>query len=277
MTKILNKKICFLGSGNMAEAIINGIIDKVFYAKNILCVDLSDDRLQYLSSKYKTDFLNINDTANFVKLNEIDVFILAVKPNNASEILQILKNIFTSNSLIISIMAGVKIAKIKNLIDSFEILQVVRVMPNTPALVGEGAIGYSFCENVSLENKELTERIFTAIGVCKKIDEKDLDAVTALSGSGPAYIFYFAEAMIEAGLEMGLTNEVSRELAIQTIYGAGLLMKNSDEAPETLRAKVTSKGGTTHSAITCFDENNMKQIIKTAIQKAKSRSIEMSL
>lgn len=272
-----NKKICFLGSGNMAEAIIKGIIDKkIISSENILCVDVSGERLNYMQSKYKTDILNLSDTKNFQKLAEISIYILSIKPNNASEILSILQKFVDSKSLIVSIMAGIKIEKIKNLLAYDGNLQIVRVMPNTAALVGKCASGYSCNENVSTENKIVTEKILSAIGVCENLDEKYLDAVTALSGSGPAYVFYLAEAMISAGIEMGLSDDISKKLTIQTIYGAADMLKNSDDSPEILRQKVTSKGGTTQAATTYFDDNNLKTIVKNALQKAKEKSIELS-
>jgi pyrroline-5-carboxylate reductase len=265
-----DKKICFIGAGNMAEAIIKGILDReIIDSENILCVDINNDRLEYLQKKYAVNIEK--EDAKYA-----DVFILAVKPNNVEEVIEFLKPFLTPSKLIISIMAGIKITKIEKLINLSKAMQVVRVMPNTPALVAKGAIGYSFNDTVSMTNRDFTSVILSAVGVALKLPESDLDAVTALSGSGPAYVFYLAEAMIEAGIELGLSDEVSKILAVQTIYGAGEMLHSSKEMPRSLRKKVTSKGGTTEAATKYFDKNGFKDIVKGALTKAKNKSIALS-
>jgi pyrroline-5-carboxylate reductase len=281
-----NKKICFIGSGQMAESIVNGILKKnVFENKDVFCADISDERLSYLEEKYNLNTFNIQNFDNFLLNKDLEnmVFVLSVKPNNADDIFEVLKSNFKKNkinvekNLIISIMAGKKIQQIQRGISIDESFpQTVRVMPNTPALLGEGAIAYAFSDNCSNENKMLAGKVLSAIGICAEVKENELDAITALSGSGPAYVFYLAEAMIDAGVAMGLTEEISKKLAIQTILGSGKMLALQKDEPKELRKKVTSKGGTTQAAIEYFDEKQTKEIIKEALNKAKNRSIELS-
>ncbi|MFC1484830.1 pyrroline-5-carboxylate reductase [bacterium] len=273
----MNKKICFLGSGNMTEALMRVLIDKeIFSRDNICCVDINKDRLSFLENFYRINIcLNNNgELENKNLVESSDIFVLAVKPNTAKEILDQIKDLITDDKLVISIMAGITIDKIQIYLQ--KAVQIVRVMPNTPVLVGAGAVGYCFNNLISDENKDIARDILSGVGLAKEVDEADLDSVTALSGSGPAYVFYLAEAMIEAGIELGLSSEISRELTIETLYGASLMLKETDLDPLQLRKNVTSKGGTTQAATEYFDKNNLKTIIKSALNKAKARSIELS-
>lgn len=285
-------KICFIGSGQMAEAIINGVLEKnIFKNGEIFCVDINLDRLKYFKKKYNVNLFNIfniekiKKEKDFIKIkNNINfenmIFVLSVKPNNSDKVCKDWKEIFDGIKVdlkkifVISIIAGKKIEQIQKSISSE--IQIMRVMPNTPVILGEGAIAYSFSQNFKKENKHIGEKILSAIGKCYEVKESELDAITALSGSGPAYIFYLAEAMIEAGIEMGLTKEISKGLTLQTIFGAGKMLLLRDEEATELRKKVTSKGGTTEAAINYFDEKKLKNIIKYGIEKAKMKSIELS-
>ena len=276
-----NKKICFIGSGNMAEALIKGVIDhKICLPDNIVCFDIDKKRLDYLQQIYSVQkCLNDNgfiEEESEILLKDSEIFVLSIKPDQASDVLNILKKYIDPSKLIISIMAGIKIEKIENIIASNKQFQIVRAMPNTPALIGEGAIGYSCNGFVNISNKDFISHIFSAIGIALEVSESDLDAVTALSGSGPAYVFYLAEALIEAGVNMGLNEEVSKILIYQTLLGSSKMLRNSKEAAVSLRKKVTSKGGTTQAACTYFDEKKLKDIVKNALKAAKERSIEIS-
>ena len=152
----------------------------------------------------------------------------------------------------------------------------MRVMPNTPSLVGEGAAGIAAGERATEADIEIAKKLLGAVGVAVVVEEKELDAVTALSGSGPAYVFYLLESMLEAADQMGLEKGIARDLALSTVIGAAKLMKESGEGAADLRAKVTSKGGTTHAAISTMEELGVKESIIAAMQAAKARSIELA-
>ncbi len=272
-----DKKICFIGAGNMTEAFLKGLIKKqIFDTSNIFCIDINTTRLDYISKTYKANCCVSDDTALTEKLSGVQIFVLSVKPQNLDDIAPLLAKLNPANKILISILAGIKIGKLQRITSQFENVEIIRVMPNTPSLVGEGALAYSFAQNASQESKNMTSLILSSLGVCEEVHEKDLDAITALSGSGPAYVFYLAEAMIEAGIEMGLSQEISTKLAIQTIFGAGFMMKSNDDSPQVLRQKVTSKGGTTEAAINYFDDSELKKLIKNGLEIAKQKSIELS-
>ena len=263
-------KIAFIGAGNMAEAILKGLIKReIFLPEDILCNDINYDRLDYLKDNYGID---INES----HIKEADIFVLAVKPQHIKEALVTVKKYFSSSKLIVSIMAGITISKIEQLFNCSKPLQIVRSMPNTPALFERGAIAYSFNDNVSMSYRESVSIILSAIGLAVEVTEDKLDAITALSGSGPAYFFYLTESMIKAGIALGLDEELARILAVQTAYGAGYMLKNSQDSPGLLREKVTSKGGTTEAALKCFDKKDVKGIVNAALLDAKNRSLELS-
>lgn len=280
------KNICFIGSGKMAESIMNGIIVKnIFPKENIFCLDIDNERLKYINEKYNVNIFNIADIKDLFSETFLynSVLVLSIKPINFIDVSKTLKsiflekNIYTKDLFFISIMAGKRIESITKAISiNNSDIKLVRVMPNTPALIGEGAIGYAFSKNIGDNEKVLAEKILFSIGECNNVDEKDLDAITSLSGSGPAYLFYLAEAMIDSGISMGLSEKVSKKLTIKTLLGASKMLAISKDEPSILRKNVTSKGGTTEAAINYFDEKAMKSIIKEALNRAKKKSIELS-
>jgi len=262
-------KIVFVGAGNMAEALVVGLLKSQMAKSDEVCMtDVLDERLAFLNKKYgvKTS-LNSADV-----VREADVVVLAVKPQVFSVVWKGIVDSVCSDALVVSIMAGVSSLKV----EEGNMLRVVRVMPNTPALVGVGAAGIA--AGVRAQEKDLlwTERLMRSVGVAVRVDEQELDAVTALSGSGPAYVFYWIEALLEAAKEMGLERGVSRELVLQTVIGAATLMKDSGETAEQLRAKVTSKGGTTAAAIEVMKERGVKSAIISALFAARDRSVELA-
>ncbi|MFC1566957.1 pyrroline-5-carboxylate reductase [bacterium] len=262
-------KIIFIGAGNMAEALIKGIIEKNIFAKEAIhVVDVKIERIKYFENQY--GLVGCSDAVSLIDENSC-VF-LSVKPQQAVEVLERIQ-MLVKNNLVVSIMAGVKIETIKKYLKD---ANVVRVMPNTPCLVGLGAAGISFESNLDDDMKTLILKIMESVGFAVQVNENDLDAVTALSGSGPAYVFYLAEAMIKAGVDMGLSAEISKKLAIQTIYGASSMMKNIADSPENIRAKVTSKGGTTEAAVKSLEQNKFIEMLKSALQEAKKKSMELS-
>jgi pyrroline-5-carboxylate reductase len=253
--------IAFIGAGNMAEALIRGLLEKkVLPASSIIAHDVRAERLEELRQRFGIR------TGN----TEADIVILAVKPQQISDaIAQV-----TGQPLVISIAAGVTTARIERELGGNA--RVVRVMPNTPALVGAGAAAYCAGRRATDADLATTERVLSAVGMAVRVEENLMDAVTALSGSGPAYIFYVAEAMTRAGMDAGLSDEVARRLTVQTIAGAGRLLAESSEPAEVLRRKVTSPGGTTEAALKVMFERKLAGIFADAIQAAVKRGRELS-
>jgi len=237
--------IGFVGSGNMAEALIKGITAaKVCKPENVLISDVRAERLKMLSEKYSVTAVESNSEL----AAKVDVLVLSVKPQNMTEALQTIKDAVKPDVLIISIAAGIKVAKIA---DALGDIAIVRVMPNTPALIGEGASAL-FANDKAKPMLDEAMSIFSSVGKAVVVENEDLiDAVTAVSGSGPAYYFLLMEEMIKAAVELGLPEDVAKDLVLQTAKGAGLLAVEADKSGETpaeLRRKVTSPGGTTEAA-----------------------------
>lgn len=263
-------KIGFIGSGNMAKAVMKGLVSsKMKTAAAVYAYDTDKTALAEVKKNYKA--IPVSSNEELVKAS--DIIFIAIKPQAAAEVLAPLKGMFGAKKMIISIMAGMSIKKIQAYTGK---APVVRVMPNTPALVGEGACGYCASKEVSKKQLSSAEDILDTFNAVKfKFPENHIDMVTAVSGSGPAYFFYFAEAVIEAAKEEGFNAEAAKELIAQTMIGAGRMMIESDDAPEILRQRVTSKGGTTQKAIEEMDSKKMKDIIKSAVKAAWLRSGEL--
>jgi pyrroline-5-carboxylate reductase len=264
------KKISFLGAGNMAEAIISGVLAKGLFQKEDLIVsDVSNERLKFFYEKF-----GVTGVADNVEAARVaDVIILAVKPDVAVNVLKEIAGIIGSQ-LLISIAAGITTRMIEDAIG--KAIKVIRVMPNSAALVGRGAAAYCSGKYATRTDEEAAEKIMGAVGFVCRIEENYLNAVTALSGSGPAYVFYLAEAMIEAGIKMQLSEEKVYELVAHTIAGAGELLLKSRGNPALLRAKVTSKGGTTEAAMKVLDSAHVKKNFETAILAAERRAKELA-
>ncbi|MBN2590974.1 MAG: pyrroline-5-carboxylate reductase [Sedimentisphaerales bacterium] len=265
--------IGFIGSGNMAEALIKGIISaKVYEPSNIMVSDIKEERLGFLAGKYEVKVCR--DSKKLASC--VDTVVLSVKPQNMNDVLENIKNSIGSVKLVISIAAGIKVEKIASVLGD---IAIIRVMPNTPALIGEGAAAlYANDKAKGMINKTLA--IFSAVGKAVVVEEEGLiDAVTAVSGSGPAYFFLLMEEMIKAGVELGLPEDTAKELVLQTAKGAGMLASNSNknaETPAMLRKKVTSPGGTTEAALNKFAEGNFGSLVSAALKRASERSKELS-
>ena len=201
-----------------------------------------------------------------------EVVVLAVKPQVFPYVWGKLQSAISSSSLVVSIMAGVTSETIAAGSD----LRVVRVMPNTPSLVGRGASGIAQGALATELDMEITERLMQAVGVSVRVEEEQLHAVTALSGSGPAYLFYLMEAMMDSARKLGLDEATARLLCIETVGGAADLLASLDDSPEELRSRVTSKGGTTAAAIQTFDELHLKEVVSDAMERAFARSKELA-
>ena len=256
-------KLGFLGAGNMAKAIANGIIKS-----NILKADevvMSDPFVTGNVAGIKV----IND--NKVIFNDCEYVLLAVKPQIFNQIVDELKETKVKN--VISIMAGVKMAKIKNILPN---AQVIRIMPNLPASVGAGMAGIAKDNDASKEANDFTKAIFDSVGKAIFVNESDLDAVTAISGSGPAYVYYFIQSMIKGGIKNGLSEEAAKELTLQTFVGAVEMVKHSKDDLDTMIDRVCSKGGTTIQAIDTFRSYDLDDKIIEGIDKCRIRSEELS-
>lgn len=265
-----HKKIAFIGGGNMAEAIINGLISQHAIEPLALYVsDISDERCAYLSAEY-----DINITANNAEaIEEGDIIILAIKPQNFNDFAADVTGV-EADKLFISILAGTPTQKIQNALGSS--IKVVRVMPNTPALIGHGMAGIAPGKNASQNDVDTAQFIFGQLGKTVVIDEPGMDLLTGVSGSGPAYVFYFVEAMRDAAVSLGMSPEDAYTLVLQTFKGAVELLISSEEDPASLRAKVTSKGGTTEQGVNVLDTHNVRTIFREMIAAAANRSKELS-
>jgi pyrroline-5-carboxylate reductase len=266
-----NKTIAFLGAGNMGEALIRGLLaGKTVTPSQIVATDVRPERLGELAKTF-----GIRTTDDNVKaVTDADIILLAVKPQQMSAVLAPLKSAATAHKLYISIAAGVTTARIEHELGGKA--RVVRVMPNTPALVGAGAAALSKGVHATDDDLSTAELILGAVGTVVRVEERYIDAVTALSGSGPAYVFYVTEAMIEGGVAAGLDEALARKLAIQTVFGAAKLMVESGEDPESLRRKVTSPGGTTEAALKVMSGRKLAEIFAEAIKAAEQHSRELS-
>ncbi len=266
------KNIGFIGGGNMASSLIKGLIASGHSAAQIWVADINQDLLQNLA-----DSLNINITQNNSALiNEVDVVVLAVKPQVLRDVAeQAAESLQKNNSLVVSIAAGINQQSLSRWVG--EDVAIVRCMPNTPALVATSATALHANNNVDEKQRDLAENILRAVGISLWVDdENELDAVTAVSGSGPAYYFLLMESMEKAALELGLSQKTARLLIQQTALGAAKIALESDESPEQLRNRVTSPNGTTQKAIETFEAGDFTQLVSKALHAAKARSEEMS-
>ncbi|MDH0031458.1 MULTISPECIES: pyrroline-5-carboxylate reductase [unclassified Acinetobacter] len=269
MATALNQNICFIGGGNMAQALIGGLLSRGLPTTRITVSDPVEQIRHVLEEK---GIQTTTDNAEAIK--NADVVVLAVKPQVLATVLQPLKGLL-SDKLVISIIAGAEIQTISDLIGGSQ--RIVRVMPNTPALVQTGAHGIYAPEAVGVQDRELSSQILAATGLTIWVDnEAQIDAVTAVSGSGPAYFFYLMESMIRAGKNLGLDEKVATALTLQTALGAAQMAITSSNSPAELRKNVTSPNGTTQAALEVFDRAQISQNIQAALAAAQKRSQELA-
>lgn len=268
MSAALNCNICFIGGGNMAQALIGGLISRGLPATRITVSDPVEKVRALLAEK------EINVTGdNSAAIQDADIVVLAVKPQVLAQVLQPLKGL-VNNKLIISIVAGAEIATLSALLGTE---RIVRVMPNTPALVQTGAHGLYANASVETNDRELASQVLASTGLTIWVDsEAQIDAVTAVSGSGPAYFFYMMESMIRAGKNLGLDEKVATALTLQTALGAAQMAITSSNTPAQLRKNVTSPNGTTQAALEVFDRAQISQNIQAALAAAQKRSQELA-
>jgi pyrroline-5-carboxylate reductase len=269
---MLNKTICFVGAGSMAEAIIAGVLKKkTINPDRITVVNKSNHvRLQQLTSKYGI-IADPDQKAQLIK--KADILILAMKPKDVISSLQEI-HLYTSNTqLIISVVAGLSTSMITNLLG--HTAPVIRTMPNTSAKIGLSATAIAPGKYAHETDLETARSILESIGQVYLVKEEQLDAVTGLSGSGPAYIYYLVEAMIKGGMDVGLSEEQAYQLTVQTVLGAAMMLKESGDHPSTLREQVTSPNGTTAKGLETLRSYRFEEAVRQCIQQAAKRSKEL--
>ena len=262
-------KITFIGGGNMARALIGGLLQQGFSPNDLRVVEVNADARATLMRAFAIKSFS----ALCADALQVDLVLLAVKPQQLKAVAKDLQPLLREQ-LVLSIAAGARAQDLSRWLGDYP--RVVRAMPNTPALVRVGVTGLYALPSVNAQQRGQAQQALEAVGSCVWLtDERQMDAVTAVSGSGPAYVFYFIEALEAAAIELGLDAQQARELALATFLGAAQLARSSPDDPATLRAQVTSKGGTTERAIQTLEQAQVKNLIRDAVRAAARRSQEM--
>ncbi len=268
--EIMMKKIVFIGAGSMAEAIIKGWIDKNCVAKEHLFITNKSDqeRLEILQQAYGVQIL-----PNREMLSEMDCIVLAMKPKDAKEAMLAIAPFLNKQTAVISVLAGIAIETIRNFLGD---RPIARTMPNTSATIGMSASGIAFNELVDEQLRTTCLTMLQAIGTVVEVEEDQLHAVTAFSGSGPAYIYYLLEAFEKVAAEVGLQQDVVRSLMVQTLAGSAAMLQTGNEEPAVLRHKVTSPGGTTEAGLRALEQHEVTAAIAACVKSAEARSRELA-
>jgi pyrroline-5-carboxylate reductase len=268
MEAILMKKLVFVGAGSMAEAMISGIgASGLLPGEQMWITNKQDtDRLKLLEQRY-----NVQTSYEYEELfSGAETVVLAMKPKDAAAAIDEIKTFLKDGMLVISVLAGISIGAIEAA--AGKSLAVARVMPNTSAAIGKSATGLAFNEKVSEAQKKIVKDLFNTIGLTAIVEESQLDAVTGLSGSGPAYIYYLVEAMEQSASEIGLEKHTAKKLIIQTLLGAAEMLSKTDKEPAQLRFEVTSPGGTTEAGIKVLEQQGVQSAVITCIKEATAQS-----
>jgi len=266
-----HQTIGFIGAGNMATALIKGLLASgVADRQGLVAADRDENALKRVAA----DFGIPCYSANLKVLSQSSVVVLAIKPQHMRGVLEEIRESVTDGHLLISIAAGIPVKTIQDAVGSH--IPVIRVMPNTPALVQQGVSALAAGESCTSGHMAVAKRIFGAVGETVEVGEDLMDAVTALSGSGPGYVFRIMECMAAAGVEVGLPEETAHRLVVQTFLGAAYLAKGSDEALPELRRKVTSPGGTTEAGLAVLKKQGLKEILAAAVRAAWARSKDLA-
>lgn len=266
------KRLASIGAGKMAEAIISGILKQdMIPSSQVYALNKGDlEQLEYLTRTYE---IHTSEDYDYVVTGS-DVVLLAVKPKDAKEVLLAMKPYLKDDVVIISVMAGVSTQQIETLIEKE--VAVIRVMPNTSAMIGLSASALSFGQYADETAMKKAEAIFQAVGITERIEEDQMHAITALSGSGPAYFYYMVEAMLKEANALGISEQTAIKFVNQTILGASHMLIETNEKPEMLRKHITSPNGTTEQGIKALDDAGVKETIQKAVRQAYQRSIELS-
>ncbi len=263
--------IGFIGAGNMANSLIRGMLAQQFPVNQLFAADPDSTKLNVLQQE-----CGINTGPNSELAAQCDILVLAVKPQVMEAVCTDLASFFDRHApLIVSIAAGISCENLAKWLGPN--VPIIRCMPNTPSLVGAGAAGLYALSNVEKSQRQICQTLMGSVGKCVWVEkENDIDAVTAVSGSGPAYFFLFMEAMQEAAIEMGLSEEIARTLTYQTALGAAELALSSKSSTAELRRNVTSPGGTTEKAIESFEAGGLRKLVAGALRAAQQRSISLA-
>jgi len=267
--KIMEKRVGFIGAGNMASALISGMISSGFKPENIIASSPGKNHLDVLSNEFCVKTTNDNGLV----FKESEVIIFAVKPNVLKDVLEEYNNFACEQKLLVSVAAGFKISDIEDILSPKE--KIIRAMPNTPVSIGSGVTAISLNKNTGTNDKQDAEDLFSCVGKVVHIQEKEMDLYTALIGSGPAYVFYLIESLLDASNEIAIDEETKKNMISSMIAGSSKLALLSENSPKKLRENVTSPGGVTQRAIEEFEKNDMKKIIIKAIEAAASKSKEL--
>jgi len=262
-------KIAFLGGGNMASALLRGVLSSSVAAPgDVRVVEISPERRAWVADTFGVAVSERGEEA----VAASDVALLAVKPQNAPELLSQLAGVLAPRKMLLSIAAGLSTATLERAVPA----RVVRVMPNLPAAVGKGISALCAGSRATPADMENAERILRGVGEVVRVEERLMDAVTGASGSGPGYVFRFLEALEAAALAEGFAPDVARKLALWTVHGAAAMAVESGEAPSRLREKVSSKGGTTLAGLAAMEERGFADAVKAAVRAATARSAELN-
>lgn len=267
------KKIAFLGAGSMAEAMISGLVNGNLVPKKDIIVSnrTNQERLLFLNEEYGVEITDSKEQL----ISDADVIILATKPKDAEAAICSVKHLIRKNQLVISVLAGIPISTLHRLFEKE--ISVVRAMPNTSAAIRMSATALSASRKVTMLQLKFAKHLFETIGMVTVVKEQDLDAVTGLSGSGPAYIYYFIESMEKAAAELGLDQHIAKDLILQTLAGASEMLLQSEKNPSVLRKEVTSPGGTTEAGIEMLQGYRFDEAVIECIKRAAERSHELSI
>ncbi|MFD2445965.1 pyrroline-5-carboxylate reductase [Bacillus sp. CGMCC 1.16607] len=262
------KKIAIIGAGSIAEALISGMVDHHFIdRRNIWITNRSDSlKLEKLQGEFQ-----INTTYDlFDLMTGADIVILTMKPKDAGSAIEMIKPFLTEKMLMVSVLAGVSLQTIEELAE--RPLAIIRAMPNTSAAIGKSATALAYNTHSTLEQVECVKKMFDTIGLTRFVEEAQLDAVTGLSGSGPAYFYYLVEAMEKSAVEIGLEPKLAKELIVQTLLGTAEMLTKSQKPSYQLRREVTSPGGTTEAGIRVLEQYNVQEAFITCIIEATNQS-----
>lgn len=270
-----SKHIAFIGAGSMAEAVIRGLIDKGGVpGERIFVANRSNAaRLQELQQTYGVRY-SLDEAAKEQAFRQADIVVIAFKPKDAVEGVRNLRGLLNERQLLVSVIAGLSIETMSVLLGNSRI-PIVRTMPNTSSTIGLGATGISFSASVNDEQRQMATDMFQSTGIVSIVDEPLLDAITGLSGSGPAYIYFMMEAMIEGGVQGGLDREEARRLTVQTVLGAARMVETTGEEPAELRRKVTSPNGTTQAALELMAGRGFSEAVTQAVLRSAERASEI--
>lgn len=267
-----NKNIAFIGAGSMAEAMVSGMISKRKVApENIFITNRSNhQRREELRKKYRISVVQNTDFA----ISEADIIVLAMKPKDLEQSLDDMRNKLDPQQLLLSVVAGISTSYIESKCKQGQ--KVIRVMPNTSSMIGESYTAITPGTTISAHDLEIAKALLESVGKVSVIEEKHMDVFTGIAGSGPAYIYYMMEHMEKAGVEQGLDPVLAREIAVQTILGAGKMVMETKESPDALRKKVTSPNGTTQAGLQALEEHGGGKAVLEAVKGASRRSKEIS-